>query len=91
MTTPYDDSVRKEWKERKDKIEGYYREIGKLGTVDNEKISSISVVKSGDKLVVQLDDGDGILYEIIEDLVNPLKMIKTLSQGEIDKFTNLTK
>ena len=91
MTAPYDDSVRKEWKERKDKIEGYYREIGKLGTVDNEKISSISVVKSGDKLVVQLDDGDGILYEIIEDLVNPLKMIKTLSQGEIDKFTNLTK
>jgi hypothetical protein len=91
MSQPYDDSVRKEWKERKDKIEGYYREIGKLGTVDNEKISSISVVKSGDKLVVQLDDGDGILYEIIEDLVNPLKMIKTLSQGEIDKFTNLTK
>jgi hypothetical protein len=91
MSQPYDDSVRKEWKERKDKIEGYYREIGKLGTVDNEKISSISVVKSGDKLVVQLDDGDGILYEIIEDLVNPLKMIKTLSQGEIDKFKNLTK
>ena len=91
MSQPYDDSVRKEWKERKDKIEGYYREIGKLDTVDNEKISSISVVKSGDKLVVQLDDGDGILYEIIEDLVNPLKMIKTLSQGEIDKFTNLTK
>ena len=91
MSQPYDDSVRKEWKERKDKIEGYYREIGKLGTVDNEKISSISIVKSGDKLVVQLDDGDGILYEIIEDLVNPLKMIKTLSQGEIDKFTNLTK
>ena len=91
MSQPYDDSVRKEWKERKDKIEGYYREIGKLGTVDNEKISSISVVKSGDKLVVQLDDGDGILYEIIEDLVSPLRMIKTLSHAEIEKFKNLTK
>ena len=51
MTAPYDDSTQKDWKERKDKIEGYYREIGKMGTVDNKKISSISVVKSGDKLV----------------------------------------
>ena len=62
-----------------------------MGTVDNKKISSISVVKSGDKLVVQLDDGDGILYEIIEDLVNPLRMIQTLSQNEIEKLQSLTK
>ena len=91
MSVPYDDSTQKDWKERKEKIEGYYREIGKLGTVDNKKISSISVVKSVDKLVVQLDDGDGILYEIIEDLVNPLRMIQTLSQNEIEKFQSLTK
>ena len=44
------------------------------------------VVKSGDKLVVELDDGDGILYEIIEDLVNPLRMVKTLSKDEIKKY-----
>ena len=91
MSVPYDDSTQKDWKERKEKIEGFYREIGKMGTVDNKKISSISVVKSGDKLVVQLDDGDGILYEIIEDLVSPLRMIQTLSQNEIEKFKNLTK
>ena len=91
MSVPYDDSTQKDWKERKEKIEGFYREIGKMGTVDNKKISSISVVKSGDKLIVQLDDGDGILYEIIEDLVNPLRMIKTLSQNEIEKFKSLTK
>jgi len=91
MSQPYDDSTQKDWKERKDKIEGYYREIGKMGTVDNKKISSISVVKSGDKLVVQFVDGDGILYEITEDLVNPLKMIKTLSHAEIEKFKSLTK
>ena len=60
MTAPYDDSVQKEWKERKEKIEDYYRDMGKVGTTDNKKISSISVVKSGDKLVVQFDDGDGI-------------------------------
>ena len=91
MSQPYDDSTQKEWKERKGKIEGYYREMGQVGTANNEKISSISVVKSGDKLVVQLDDGDGILYEIIEDLVNPLRMIQTLSQNEIEKFQSLTK
>ena len=44
------------------------------------------IVKSGDKLVVELDDGDGILYEIIEDLVNPLRMVKTLSKDEIKKY-----
>ena len=91
MSQPYDDSTQKDWKERKGKIENYYREMGQVGTTGNEKISSISVVKSGDKLVVQLDEGDGILYEIIDDLVNPLRMIKTLSQSEIDKFQNLTK
>ena len=91
MSVPYDDSTQKDWKERKEKIEGYYREIGKMGTVDNKKISSISVVKSGDKLVVQFSDGDGILYEIIEDLVNPLRMIQTLSQNEIEKLQSLTK
>ncbi len=91
MSQPYDDSTQKEWKERKGKIENYYREIGQVGTSNNEKISSIIIAKSGDKLVVQFADGDGILYEIIEDLVSPLRMIKTLSHAEIEKFKNLTK
>tara|TARA_B100001079_G_scaffold37405_1_gene28711 strand:- start:357 stop:614 length:258 start_codon:yes stop_codon:yes gene_type:complete len=80
-----------EWKERRGKIEGYYRDIGQLGMNDNKKISSISIVKSGDKLIVELDDGDGILYEITDDLINPFRMIKTVSQNEIEKFQNLTK
>ena len=91
MTAPYDDSTQKEWKERKGKIEGYYREMGQVGTTGNEKVSSIIVAKSGDKLIVQFSDGDGILYEIIEDLVSPLRMIKTLSNDEIEKFKKLTK
>ena len=86
MSVPYDDSTQKEWKERKGKIEGFYREMGQVGTVDNKKISSISVVKSGDKLIIQFNDGDGILYEITEDLVSPLGMIQTLSQSEIEKL-----
>ena len=91
MSVPYDDSAQKEWKERKGKIEGFYRGMGQVGTVDNKKISSIIIAKSGDKLVVQFSDGDGILYEIIEDLVSPLRMIKTLSSDEIEKFKKLTK
>ena len=91
MSQPYDDSTQKDWKERKGKIEGYYREMGQVSAAGNEKISSIIIAKSGDKLVVQFGDGDGILYEIIEDLVNPLRMIQTLSQNEIEKFQSLTK
>ena len=91
MSQPYDDSTQKDWKERKEKIEGFYREFGKLVMTDNKKISSIIIAKSGDKLVVQFDDGDGILYEITEDLVSPLRMIQTLSQNEIEKIKNLTK
>ena len=91
MTAPYDDSTQKEWKERKLNIEGYYRELGQVSAAGNEKISSIIVAKSGDKLVIQFADGEGILYEIIEDLVSPLRMIKTLSSDEIEKFKKLTK
>ena len=91
MTQPYDDATQKEWKERKGKIEGYYREMGQVGTPDNEKVSSIIVANSGDKLVVQFSDGDGILYEITEDLVNPLRMVQTLSHDDIEKFKKLTK
>ena len=86
MSVPYDDSTQKEWKERKGKIEGFYREMGQVGTPGNEKVSSIIVGKSGDKLVIQFEEGDGILYEIVEDMVSPLKMVKTVSQGEINKF-----
>ena len=80
-----DDS--QDWKERKERIEGYYRATGKLGMNDKGKIKAI-IVKSGDKLIVELDDGDGILYEIIEDLVNPLRMIKTLSEDEIKEYSS---
>ena len=87
MSAPYDDSTQKEWKERKGKIEGFYREMGQVGTVDNKKISSTIIAKSGDKLIVEFDDGDGILYEIIGDLINPLRMIKTLSEAEIKGYS----
>jgi len=44
------------------------------------------VVKLGHKLVVELDNGEGILYEIVDDLVNPLKMIMTLSKDEVKEY-----
>ena len=56
-----------------------------------KKSAQLSLQNQGDKLIVQFSDGDGILYEIIEDLVSPLRMIKTLSSDEIEKFKKLTK
>ncbi len=51
--------------------------------LSKSKKAGTSFVKSGDKLFVELEDVEGILYEIIDDLVNPLRMIKTLSNDEI--------
>jgi DNA-binding PadR family transcriptional regulator len=50
------------------------------------KKSRLSVVIPGDKLIVELDNGEGVLYEIIDDLVNPLRMVKTLSKYEIKGY-----
>ena len=36
------------------------------------KKSGMSIVKPNDKLVVEFDYGEGILYEIINDMINPL-------------------
>lgn len=54
--------------------------------LSKSKKRGFSFVKSGDKLVVELEDGNGILYEIINDLVNPLRMVKTLSKDEIKEY-----
>ena len=45
-----------------------------------------SMIKAGDKLIVELENGDGILYEIVDDLVNPLRMIKTLSKEQVNEY-----
>ncbi|KAG2474245.1 MAG: hypothetical protein NPMRTH4_560003 [Nitrosopumilales archaeon] len=50
------------------------------------KKSRLSVVIPGDKLIVELDNGEGVLYEIIDDLVNPLRMVKTLSKDEVKGY-----
>ena len=49
--------------------------MGQVGTADNKKVSSIIVGKSGDKLVIQFEEGDGILYEIVEDMVRDRKSV----------------
>ena len=47
---------------------------------------NLLIAKLGDKLVVELENGEGILYEIIDDLVSPLKMIKTLSKEQVNEY-----
>lgn len=44
------------------------------------------IVKTGDKIVHQLNNGEGMLYEVTEDLAKPLKLIKTLSKDQIESY-----
>ena len=69
MTAPYDDSTQKEWKERKNKIEGYYREIGQVGTSGNEKIVTnggrvLGVTALGDTLDLAIKNAYGATEKI---------------------------
>jgi len=54
--------------------------------ISQSKKNDVFVVKSGNKLIVEFDNGEGILYEIIDDLINPLRMIKTLRKDEIKDY-----
>jgi len=57
--------------------------VGQLKTAGRHNLLTI---KLGDKLVIELENGEGILYEIIDDLVNPLRMIMTLSKEQVNEF-----
>ena len=52
----------------------------------NARPSRLLIAKSGDKFIVELDNGEGVLYEVIDDLVNPLRMIMTLSEEQVKKY-----
>jgi len=56
--------------------------VGQLKTAGRHNLLTI---KLGDKLVIELENGEGILYEIIDDLVNPLRMIMTLSKEQVNE------
>lgn len=32
-----------------------------------------------------LQNGEGLLYELVEDMVNPVKLVKTVSQEDLKK------
>jgi len=56
--------------------------VGQLKTTGRYNLLTI---KLGEKLVIELENGEGILYEIIDDLVNPLRMIMTLSKEQVNE------
>jgi len=57
--------------------------VGQLKTAGRYNLLT---TKLGDKLVIELENGEGILYEIIDDLVNPLRMIMTLSREQVNEY-----
>jgi len=44
----------------------------------------MKVVIEGEYLIVRLDDGEGLMYEVTNSLTNPFKLIKTLSKKEVE-------
>ncbi len=45
----------------------------------------VVIVNVGDVLIVKIETGEGLLYKITHDLINPFTLIKTLSKEEVDK------
>ena len=45
----------------------------------------VVIVNVGNVLVVKIESGEGLLYKITHDLVNPFTLIKTLSKEEVEK------
>lgn len=43
------------------------------------------VLKTGDKFIHKLRNGEGLMYEVVEDMVNPLKLVRTVSKEEMIK------
>jgi len=46
----------------------------------------MKVVIEGEYLIIRLDDGEGLLYEVINSLTNPFKLIKTLSKEGVKEY-----
>ncbi len=46
----------------------------------------MKVIKSGEEFVHILSNGEAMLYQISDDPVNPVKLVKTLSPEELKKI-----
>lgn len=43
------------------------------------------ILNIGDYFIIRLDDGDGIKYQVTNNIITPFKLIKTLSEVEVDE------
>lgn len=41
-------------------------------------------LKSGERFIHKLQNGEGMLYEVVEDPINPVRLVKTLSPSDIE-------
>lgn len=42
------------------------------------------VIKSGEKFIHKLKNGEGMLYEVVEDPMNPVRLVKTMNSSELE-------
>ena len=40
-------------------------------------------LKSGERFIHKLQNGEGMLYEVVEDPINPVRLVKTLSPSDV--------
>ncbi len=50
----------------------------------------MKTVVEGEYFILKLDNEEGLMYEVINSLINPFKLIKTLSKEEVKENENLS-
>ena len=46
----------------------------------------MKVLNIGEQFIVKIETGEGMKYIIIDNLINPFELIKTLSEKEVNEY-----
>ena len=47
-------------------------------------------VLEGERFILKLDSGEGLMYEVTNSLINPFQLVKTLSKKEVKENENMS-
>jgi len=51
----------------------------------------MNIVKVGDRIILKLDNEEGLLYLVMGDLIKPFELVETLSKSEVKDYETETK
>ena len=46
----------------------------------------MKVLNKGEHIILKVETGEGLEYEITDNLVNPFQLVMTLSKEEVDEY-----